>query len=80
MSATTQGSGESSTVAETNDGSACTDQETCLQNVDVTVESEKPKEVTAGSTGQLTDDHTQGRSILCMLVNAGQVLALLVIL
>ncbi len=48
MSTTTQGSRESSTVAETSDGSACMDQETGLQNVDAAVESEKPTEVITG--------------------------------
>ncbi len=56
MSATTQGSEESCAVAETSDGSARMDLETGLSNVDAAVESEKSTEVTAGSTGQMTDD------------------------
>ncbi len=55
MSATTQGSKERHATAETSDGSARTGQETVL-NVDTAVESEKPTEVTAGSTGPVTDD------------------------
>ncbi len=55
MSATTQGSEERRAEAETSDGSARTEQETVL-NVDTAVESEKPTEVTAGSTGPVTDD------------------------
>ncbi len=56
MSATTHSSEERHAVAETIDGSARTDQETGLSKVDTAVESEKPTEVVAGATGQLTDD------------------------
>ncbi len=55
MSAAIQGREERSAAAETSDGSARMEHETVL-NIDTTVESEKPMEVAAGSTGQLTDD------------------------
>ncbi len=41
MSATSQGSKESSAAAGTSDGSACMDQETDLKNVETAVVSEK---------------------------------------
>ncbi len=56
MSATIQGSMESCVVAETSNGSACTDQEIDLKNVETAVVSEKPTEVATMSTGQLTDN------------------------
>ncbi len=55
MSAAIQGSQERSAAAETSNGSALMKQETLL-NIDTAVESEKPTEVAAVSTGQLTDD------------------------
>ncbi len=55
MSATTQGSEERCAAAEKSDGSAHMEQETVL-NVDTAVESEKPTEVTAGSTGPVNDN------------------------
>ncbi len=48
MSATNQGNKESSARAETSDGSARTDQETGLNNIESAVVSEKPTEVAAG--------------------------------
>ncbi len=62
MSATNQGSEESSARAETSDGSACMDQGTGLNKPESAVVSEKPTEVTAGSTGHLTDDQLLGLS------------------
>ncbi len=56
MSATIQGNEESWVAAETSDGSARMDHETDLKNVETAVLSEKPMEVAAGSSGQLTDD------------------------
>ncbi len=53
MSATIKDSEESSVVAETINGSARTDQETDLKNVESAVLSEKPTEVAAVSNGQL---------------------------
>ncbi len=50
MSDTNQGSEESSARAETGNGSARTDKETVLNNIESIVVSEKPTEVTAGST------------------------------
>ncbi len=57
-----QGNEESSAGAETSDGSARTDQETGLNNIESSVVSEKPTEVAAGSTGELTDDQLLGLS------------------
>ncbi len=62
MSTTNQGSEGSCARAETSDGSARTDQETGLTNVESAVVSEKPMEVAVGSTAQLTDNQLLGLS------------------
>ncbi len=56
MLTTIHGSEESCVVAETSDSSARTDQETGLFTVESTVVSEKPTEVAARSTRQMTDN------------------------
>ncbi len=62
MSAMNKGSEESSARAETSDSSAHMDQETGLFTIESAVVYEKPIEVAARSTGQLTDDQLLGLS------------------